>query len=197
MSVMLEPKKDHRIPPGTSTVGMYLFLAALTMLFGATMIGYAYIRLNGSRSPGLHVLHLPKSLWLSTAHNLPGSWTLHEAVVNVRRERLAKMRKYVIASALLAVGFVIVQVPSLAILLKRHHQAHPTGLVLYGLVFVLILVHALHVAGGIIGLSVTVRHAMQNRYDHENYTGIKHAAMYWHFLDAVWLVMFLGMFFLG
>jgi heme/copper-type cytochrome/quinol oxidase subunit 3 len=71
------------------------------------------------------------------------------------------------------------------------------GVFLYGLAFVLILVHALHVVGGIIGLVNTVRHGMHGDYDHENYYGIKHAAMYWHFLDGVWIVMFLGMFFLG
>ena len=55
----------------------------------------------------------------------------------------------------------------------------------------------LHVLGGIIGLVTTVRHAMQDKYDHENYAGIKHAAMYWHFLDGVWIVMFFGMLILG
>jgi hypothetical protein len=38
---------------------------------------------------------------------------------------------------------------------------------------------------------------MQGKYDHENYAGIKHAAMYWHFLDGVWIVMFFGMSILG
>jgi heme/copper-type cytochrome/quinol oxidase subunit 3 len=61
---------------------------------------------------------------------------------------------------------------------------------LYGLIFFLILVHALHVVGGLVGLSVTTAHALQGRYDHERYGGVKHAAMYWHFLDAVWLVMY-------
>jgi cytochrome c oxidase subunit 3 len=58
-------------------------------------------------------------------------------------------------------------------------------------------VHALHVLGGLIGLGVTTAHAFQGRYDHENYVGVKSAAMYWHFLDGVWIIMYLGIFFAG
>jgi heme/copper-type cytochrome/quinol oxidase subunit 3 len=194
---MFDSKPNHRTPAGTGTVGMWLFLAALTTLFGATMIGYAVIRLTSNRSPALHTLHLPPSLWISTALMLAASWTLHQALLNVRLERQAKMRQFLIASAALAAGFVLVQIPSLWILLSEHRRQPENGLVLYGLAFFLILIHALHVLGGIIGLTVTVRHATQGRYDHENYAGIKHAAMYWHFLDGVWIVMYLGMFLLG
>jgi heme/copper-type cytochrome/quinol oxidase subunit 3 len=194
---MLDSKPNHRTPAGTGTVGMWLFLAALTTLFGATLIGYGAIRLTSVRSPALHTIHFPASLWLSTALMLAASWTLHQALINVRLERQAKMRKYLLASAILAAGFVCVQIPSLYLLMAEHHRMKSEGVFLYGLAFVLILVHALHVVGGIIGLAMSVRHGMQGRYDHENYAGIKHAAMYWHFLDGVWIVMFLGMFILG
>jgi heme/copper-type cytochrome/quinol oxidase subunit 3 len=194
---MLESKANHRTPPGTGTIGMWLFLAALTTLFGATMIGYGVIRLTSDRSPPLHTMHFPPSLWLSTALMLGASWTLHQALVNVRRERQAKVRQYLLASMLLAIGFVLVQTPSLVLLMREHHRKMSGGVFLYGLAFVLILVHALHVVGGLIGLTTTLRHGMQGKYDHENYAGIKHAAMYWHFLDGVWIVMFFGMSILG
>jgi len=48
----------------------------------------------------------------------------------------------------------------------------------------------LHVVGGLIYLMMVLLKAYAGRYDHERYTGVRHAAMYWHFLDIVWLVMF-------
>ena len=69
------------------------------------------------------------------------------------------------------------------------------GLRMYGLVFCLILLHALHVIGGVISLCVVTVRALHGRYDHENYLGVKYAAAYWHFLDIIWLIMF-GMFLL-
>jgi heme/copper-type cytochrome/quinol oxidase subunit 3 len=53
-----------------------------------------------------------------------------------------------------------------------------------------VLIHALHVLGGVIYLAIVTQRALAGRYDHEHYTGVKHAAMYWHFLDLVWLMMF-------
>ncbi len=194
---MLDPKTNHHAPAGTGTLGMWLFLAALTMLFGATMTGYAIIRITGAQSPRLRTISLPESLWLSTALMLLGSWTIHRAVASVRRERQRSLRRNLLASCLLAAAFVIIQTPSLYALFIQHQHLATAGMRLYGLIFFLILIHALHVLGGIIGLAVTTLNAHRKRYDHENYAGVKHAAMYWHFLDAVWLVMFLSMFLLG
>jgi heme/copper-type cytochrome/quinol oxidase subunit 3 len=194
---MFDAKPNHHTHPYTATIGMWLFLASLTMLFGATMLGYLFIRLRGPASPVLHTIHFPPLLWVSTVAILAGSYTIQRALQAVRLERQALMQRYLLLTCVLAVVFVAIQVPSLAALLSQHRSSSPQGLRLYGLVFVLILLHALHVLGGIIGLIVTTVHARQGRYDHENFAGVKHAAMYWHFLDGVWLVMYLGMFFAG
>jgi heme/copper-type cytochrome/quinol oxidase subunit 3 len=187
---MLDIKPGHHTPPRTATIGMWLFLAALTMLFGATLLGYLIVRTSGQASPQLHTLHLPRLLYLSTALILFGSFTIHQAVAAVRRERQQLLRQYLVLTCVLAAAFVLVQAPALAELLREHAAWRSRGLGLYGLIFVLILVHALHVVGGIVGLTVTTTHALQGRYDHERYGGVKHAAMYWHFLDLVWLVMY-------
>jgi cytochrome c oxidase subunit 3 len=49
------------------------------------------------------------------------------------------------------------------------------------------------VAGGIVALVATTVSAFRGKYDHENHAGVKHAAMYWHFLDIVWIVMYATM----
>ncbi|MEX0652881.1 MAG: cytochrome c oxidase subunit 3 [Phycisphaeraceae bacterium] len=61
---------------------------------------------------------------------------------------------------------------------------------LFGLVMFLILVHALHVLGGLIPLAVVTVKAHAGRYDHEHHGPVKYLTMYWHFLDGVWIVMF-------
>lgn len=61
---------------------------------------------------------------------------------------------------------------------------------LYLLILVLVVVHAAHLIGGLIPLAIVTYNAMRNRYDHEYHAGVTHLAMYWHFLDAVWMVMF-------
>ena len=194
---MLDAKPGHRTPAYTATVGMWLFLAALTMLFGATMVGYLIIRTRAGGAAAMGTLRFPPLLWLSTAVILTGSLTIHLAVSAARRERQLDLRRWMAATCVLAALFCCVQVPALASLWSQHEAARSHSMYLYGLIVILIIVHALHVLGGIIALGIATRHAFQGRYDHEHYNGVKHASMYWHFLDVVWLVMFLGMFFAG
>jgi cytochrome c oxidase subunit III len=193
---MRDDRGNHRVPTRAQTVGMWLFLAALTMLFGATLVGYFVVRIRQGAT--IQALQLPRTLWLSTALMLAGSVTIHFALDAARRERQQELRRHLVMTCIFAGLFVIVQTPALMTLLRQHKQMAVTQHVfLYGLIFVLILVHALHVLGGLIGLGVTTAHAFQGQYDHENYVGVKSAAMYWHFLDGVWIIMYLGIFFAG
>jgi cytochrome c oxidase subunit 3 len=183
-------KSGFHIPVRTSTIGMYLFLAALFMLFAAGLFGYVIIRLSIFHKHPDIALHIPKTLWISTVIVVVASVTIQLAVHELRREHQVEFRRWLLATMALAIGFVIVQTPSMVALMKSQHQLAEKHLALYGLVFVLILLHALHVVGGIVSLGWTSRQASRNAYDHENYHPVGRVALYWHFLDAVWLVMF-------
>ena len=191
------------MPPKAGIFGMWLFLAALGMLFVASMLGYVIIRVQQSRelinpitkdvipaaAPPLGTLHLPGGLWFSTLVILLSSFTMHLALQNVRRERQARFRNWLIATLALAGLFLLVQAPSLGSLLITHNHAD-TGHTLLGFVFFLVVIHALHLFGGILPLAVVTRNAHLGAYDHEAHAPVKYVTMYWHFLDVVWIVMF-------
>lgn len=61
---------------------------------------------------------------------------------------------------------------------------------LEGLLFVLILLHALHFVAGMIALTVVTRRGLAGRYDHEYHGGVRMCALYWRFLDVVWIALF-------
>ncbi|MGA3067708.1 MAG: cytochrome c oxidase subunit 3 [Tepidisphaeraceae bacterium] len=182
------PRSRHAV-----AIGMWLFLAALLMLFFSGMLLYVLLRLHvyGNAAPG--PVNLPAALWFSTAALIAGSFTIHRAVVNVRRERISRFRIQLLITLALALVFLGIQFPALLKILAIHRSMGTGGLRMYGLVFCLISLHAAHVIGGVIALAVVAYKAMKDRYDHENYLGVKYAAAYWHFLDIIWLVMF-GMF---
>lgn len=180
------------VPQRTSMIGMYLFLAALFMLFAAGLLGYLLIRTREVTTGKLPLgsLHLPGALWISTVLVITASLTIHRALSMLRQERQGAFRQWLLITLLLAVAFMIVQAPSMVVLLARQQQMRQLHLALYGLVFFLVLVHALHVVGGIVALARTQWQARREVYDHEHYLPVRHVALYWHFLDAVWLVMF-------
>ena len=196
------PPPLQRVPPKAGVFGMWLFLAALGMLFAASMLGYVIIRVQQTRelvhpttqavtpaTAPLHSLHLPFGLWFSTLVILASSVTMHFALQNVRRERQAKFRNWLIVTLILSGLFLVVQTPSLATLLIEHNQA-TTSHTLLGFIFFLVIIHALHLVGGILPLAVVTRNAHLGAYDHESHNPVRYTTMYWHFLDAVWIVMF-------
>lgn len=200
-SLAKPPRQPHVVPPGTAALGMWLFLAALAILFIAGMLAYIIVRVAGTiegnhpltgdvipaTAPPLHTLPVPLVLWLSTAAILVSSYTIHRAVENVVHERQDKFRQALIATLLLAVPFFLAQGAGLSTMLGRAAEG---GTALQYAVFILIVIHALHVVGGLVPLIVVTRAAHKGRYDHEYHGPVKNLAMYWHFLDVVWLLMF-------
>ena len=81
------------------------------------------------------------------------------------------------------------QTPSLITLLIEHNQVD-VGHTLLGFIFFLVIIHALHLLGGVIPLAVVTRNAHLGAYDHESHGPVKYVTMYWHFLDVVWIAMF-------
>lgn len=202
------PRPPHVVPPGTQALGMWLFLAALAVLFIAGMLAYIIVRVAGTfegthpvtgdiipaTAPPLHTLPVPLVLWLSTGAILISSYSIHRAVENVVNERQDKFRQALIATLLLAVPFFLAQGAGLSTMLGRAAEG---GTALQYAVFILIVIHALHVVGGLVPLIVVTRAAHKGRYDHEYHSPVKSLALYWHFLDVVWLLMFATFLVLG
>jgi len=187
------------LPPQGYVFGVLLFIATLTMLFAASMIGYAIIRVRladpAAVPERLQALPLgqmrpPLLLFLSTALILASSVAVHYAADALRKDRLRDFRKGLTVTLVLAVGFIAVQAPSMWMLLHTHREHAAGATWLYGFVFFLVLVHALHVLGGLIPLCVIAARAARDRYHAAADGPVRALAYYWHFLDAVWIVMF-------
>ncbi|MCC7146278.1 MAG: heme-copper oxidase subunit III [Phycisphaeraceae bacterium] len=185
--------EEYRTPAGTGKFGMLLMLAALAMLFVSGLLAYVIIRLTGRNAPPVGAIALPGTLWLSTVLILVSSVTVQHALACVRNEKQTHFRLSLSATLGLALGFVAVQVPSLLRLLAEHERLRHENMHLYGLIFMLILLHALHVVGGVVPLTVTWARALRGGYDHERFAAVTYISMYWHFLDAVWVTMFVVM----
>jgi cytochrome c oxidase subunit 3 len=173
------------------TVGMILFLAALFMLFTSSLIGFVWIRYGSPSSPPAGAIRLPNELWLSTVLVVCVSIALGLATRQLREGRQRSARNSLTAALALAAGFLTVQAPALVKLLQTHQNLRASGLHLYGLIFFLVLLHALHVVGGMVALVYVTVRAHRGGYDRRfKQNPIRMTTLYWHFLDAVWIVMF-------
>jgi heme/copper-type cytochrome/quinol oxidase subunit 3 len=190
-------KPLYPVPRRAHTFGILLLLASLSVLFIASLVGYFVTRFLGAASPRGRVLHLPPILWLSTLVMIASSVTITRALAAIRAERRSAFRQHLWFTLALSVTFVAIQAPALIMLLRDHARHEAIGVRLYGLLFFLVLLHALHVIGGLVMLGIALLGATRGRYDHENHSLIRNLVFYWHFLDGVWLVMVVSLWVVG
>lgn len=192
----------HKVPRGTGELGMWIFLASLAMLFAGGAVGYVVIRLqlNANRAeaipplPPLPSVDLPPLLWISTAAILLSSITLHLALGAIRAKKMGAFSRHLRFSTIFALAFLVTQAPCLMVMLSDHWEGiaetGPLGGEHNGLVFSLVLIHALHLVGGLWPLWKVIVGARKDRYTPQEHDGVRFLAMYWHFLDVVWIILF-------
>jgi cytochrome c oxidase subunit 3 len=171
---------------------MALLLVSLGVLFAASLVGYLAIRGRAEAWPPPGAPPLPRGLWLSTVVLLISSGTMHWALASVRAGRLASLRTALLSTTLLGAGFMASQAMSWWAL-RQDLVAHPvpdSARFVPVMFYTLTVLHGLHVIGGLIPLTVVTRRAWRGQYSSGAHAAVGHCAMYWHFLDAVWVVMF-------
>lgn len=167
---------------------MWIFLAALTVLFLASIVGYLVVRLKATDWPPPGMPRLPAGLWLATVVLLAGSVTVHLALRAVRRNERAASTRWLAVTTALAFAFLLVQSWNWWGLIRLQLTAASN---LYAFTFFMLTgLHAAHVIGGIALLAIVLARSHRGRYGSDHYGGVTYAAMYWHFLDAIWLVLF-------
>lgn len=175
-------------------LGIRLLVVSLSIFFLASMLLYVgYIALRLGRTPET-LFVVPRSFWVTTALLLAISTLLHLAIVAVKRDQLASVTIRTGLALVLSFAFLILQSESMVSLIELNKSLGHAGQSPYPYTIVLAVLHALHVVAGQVGLIIVVIKSIMNRYDHENYLGLEMCAIYWHFLDIVWLVMLTSFF---
>ncbi|TWT34815.1 cytochrome c oxidase subunit 3 [Blastopirellula retiformator] len=169
-------------------LGFLLFIATLSIFFAASLVAYLLVRFSDTSQRAETYSNVPVGLWVSTLFMFGVGYSLHRAVAAIRFEKQVLFRRWLLSAGGLAIVFLVFQAIGLCRLLAEH-QALGDNVQMYGLMFVLIFLHALHVIGGLATLAMITNRAWHGGYDHESYVGVAICADYWHFLDAVWVVM--------
>lgn len=125
---------------------------------------------------------------INTLILLTSSWCFVMAVEAARRERLAEIPRWLMASCLCGVAFGISKA-------FEYGGKFAAGLTpatndFYMYYFVLTGFHMLHVAGGCVMLVVFWRMARRSAFGPDRMTVIECGGIYWHMVDLLWIVLF-------
>jgi cytochrome c oxidase subunit III len=173
----------------TSFVGMVMALASWTMLFGSLFFAYAVLRLRAGAWPPDGIAPLPRLLPLVNTFVLVlSSCVLHRGVRPAADARFGALSRALKGALALGSLFLVLQ---LAVWVPLWRSGFRIDSGVYGSIFYgLTVFHALHVVAGLVALLVLVPGARKGRYRSSRQSAVRLSAMFWHFVDAVWVVMF-------
>ncbi|HEX7528692.1 MAG TPA: heme-copper oxidase subunit III [Thermoanaerobaculia bacterium] len=185
------PEESRR----TSFVGMVMALASWTMLFVALFFAYAVLRLRAPAWPPDGLQPLPKALpFLNTLVLLASSAVLHFGVRAEAEREPGLLRRALLGTMALGGVFLLLQ---LAVWVPLWRSGFRIDSGTYGSIFYSLTVfHAVHVLAGLVALTVLLPGAFSGRYASGRASAVRLSAMFWHFVDAVWVVMFVSVYLL-
>ncbi len=160
-----------------AATGLWLFMGVVCTLFSLFLVAYAMRMDAADWSP----IGMPPQLWLSSALLLAGGLLLQRAATAAHALRHAQARRLLMAGGVAAMAFLGSQLWAWQSLLDARVvlAGNPAASFFY----VLTALHGLHVIGGLVAWSATVQAAVSPQ-------AITLCARYWHFLFAVWVVLF-------
>lgn len=125
---------------------------------------------------------------LNTVVLLSSGATVHTAQVYLKKGEMRKFQIWLGATILLGLAFIGGQVNEYVHLV--HEGLTPTASVYGTAFFSLTGVHGLHVIAGIVALSVILGLSFTGFIRAERASGVEGAFLYWHFVDAIWILVF-------
>lgn len=175
-------------------IGMWVALASILMLF--TALSSAYI-VRAASANDWQPLAMPRILWLSTTLILISSGTLEIARRKWKDAANNEYRQWMLITLGLGIGFVISQVFAWRQLVGQgvYVDSNPHSSFFY----LLTAAHGVHLLGGLIALAYF---SFRDRAMHKDQlalaksrSGADAVTMYWHFMDFLWLYLFVLLFF--
>jgi cytochrome c oxidase subunit 3 len=172
-------------------LGMIFFIAALTMFFGAGIVVYLIMRQMHQPWPPNGFPALPPSLWLSTLDIVLASVSIHGAVLAAGRGDKAGLQRTLVAALVLGLAFLGLQSYAWYRIWTQVAAVTIAGSSSYlKMFYALTGLHAIHVGGGLVPLAMLTAAAYRDAAVRTGNAAVRYTAVYWHFLDVVWCIVF-------
>jgi heme/copper-type cytochrome/quinol oxidase subunit 3 len=177
-----------------STWGMWAFLASDAMTFAALLTSAALLRAQSRDWPSATTVFNLGTAIAMTILLLVSSGFMVTALSGIKQNNHKQFRTFLLFTLLCGTAFVILQGLEWHELIRQGMTMtqNSWGVGLFGATFyVLTGFHGLHVLGGVIYLAAILLRGWRGHYHSEHYAAVEIAGLYWHFVDIVWIFVFI------
>jgi cytochrome c oxidase subunit III len=164
---------------------LWLFMVTVVMLFAAFTSAYIVRQSEGNWLQ----FDLPSAFWITSGVIILSSITMHWAYLSAKKDNLDTVKLAMGITTVLGITFLIGQFIAWGELVESnvYFVGNPAG----SFVYVFSGLHGLHLLGGVVFLIIVLIQTFRYKIHAKSLDQIEMCATYWHFLDGLWLYLFL------
>jgi cytochrome c oxidase subunit 3 len=198
MEGILKPNSLQRNKIHPHKFAMWVAMGSIAMMFAGLTSAYIVRQAQGN----WRLFEMPTVFTISTIVIILSSITMHLGLRAFKKREMIKYRTLITSTLVLGVLFGVLQTvgfwqlytqPQLTVLNGQQAMEIVTvsGNPSESFLFIITGLHLAHILGGIIALLIVFFMAYRKRVKVYNATGLEIVAGYWHFVDALWLYLFI------
>ena len=170
---------------------MWVAIGSILMMFAGLTSAF----IVKSNQTAWKTISMPKIFWVSTAVIIISSITLQMALRSFKQRAMSQYRMLIGLTLLLGVAFIILQWLGFQQLWEQKITFRGSGAGQF--LYVIFGLHAIHVIGGVLALIVMYIKAFIGRTKLYSSVPVEVMATYWHFVDILWLYLFVFFLIIG
>ncbi|SRR6056297_95295 len=175
---------------------MMLWFGIVSLLMGFAGWTSAYI-VSSAREDWASDLSLPNAFYISTVLLVISSITYILAKMAVKKDNQKGGTRWLLTTLGLGIAFIAFQFVGFSEMVAQgYYFTGPTSSIKMSYMFLIAMVHIVHVVAGIASLLVVIYKQIKGNYSSQEYLGISLGATFWHFLDLLWVYLVLFMTFM-
>ena len=173
---------------------LWFSMVSLGMSFAGLTSAYV---VSKERADWLEDLQIPPAFFMSLVLIIASSLTLEWAKKSMRQSASQNAMVALVTTWILGLGFVATQYQGFSQIYNDFGYAFtgPTSNISYTFIFLIVVVHLAHIFGALIALTVVIYNHFKQRYSAGNALGLELAILFWHFVDVLWIYLFLFFYF--
>ncbi len=172
---------------------LWFAMVSMTMMFAG--VSSAFV-VSKSREDWMKNFQLPTAFYFSTLAIILCSVMMHLAKKAIEKDNRKATGIFLLSTLGLGISFVILQFKGFGQIVEAgYYFTGPESNIATTFLYVIAVLHLAHLTGGLISLLIIIYNHFKQKYNSSQLLGIELGAMYWHFLDFLWICLFLFLYF--
>ena len=175
---------------------LWFGIGSLIMSFAGLISAFIVSSKQRTGKDWLSNFELPNAFFISLVIILVSSLTFILAKYAQKQDNRKKVTLLLIATLLLGLAFIYFQFEGFRqIIDSGYNFTGPTSNITMSYIYIIAVLHLAHVIAGVICLIVVIYNHFKQKYNSNNMLGFELASNFWHFVDGLWVVLFLFLYF--